>query len=213
MSGRLKRYVGRPNYRELADVKVLRRTSCTKITRSISLKSSTLYRLKILEHADRRVKVRDIGYSKKYDEWREADDIIDLNASDNWDEETESGAELLLGKRELSKFCLFEELVSQIKFSLVFSRKGDPVCSIVISFDTLHFEALIQRSTSNGGKLEVYGLSSLSKLDLLGEQWYVRGINSAGDFCYIEPGTVKFFLKCQCQKLDFQQQDDGTMET
>ena len=102
MSGRPKRYVGRPNYRELADVKVPRRVSCTKINRNISSKSSTLYRLKILERADRRVKVRYIGYSKKYDEWREADDIIDLNASDNSDEETESGAESLSGKRELS---------------------------------------------------------------------------------------------------------------
>ena len=62
--------------------------------------------------------MRYIGYSKKYDEWREADDIIDLNASNNSDEETESGAESLSGKRELSKFCLFEELASQIKFSL-----------------------------------------------------------------------------------------------
>ena len=39
--------------------------------------SSTLYRLKILERANKRVKVRYIGYSKKYDEWREANDIID----------------------------------------------------------------------------------------------------------------------------------------
>ena len=118
------------------------------------------------------------------------------------------------GKGSCLKFCLFEELASQIKLSLVSSRKGDPVCSIVMSFDTLHFEALIRRGASNGGKREVYGLSSLSKLDdLLGERWYVRGINSVEDFCYIEPGTVKFYLKCQRQKLDFQLQDDGTMKT
>ena len=121
MSGRPKRSVGRPNYRELADVKVPRRTSCAKIIGDISSKSSTLYRLKILERDDRRVKVRYIGYSKKYDEWRKADDVIE---SDNSDEETESGAKSLLGKRQLSKFCLFEELASQIKYSLVSNRKG-----------------------------------------------------------------------------------------
>ena len=214
MSGRPKRSVGRRNYRELADVKVPRRTSCAKINGDISSKSSTLYRLKILERDDRRVKVRYIGYSKKYDEWRKADDVIDLSESDNSDEETESGAKSLLGKRQLSKFCLFEELASQIKYSLVSNRKDDPICSIVMSFDTLHFEALIRRGTGSGGKLEVYGLSSLSKFDdLLGERWYIRGVNSAGDFCYIEPGTVKFYLKCQRQKLDFQIQDDGTMKT
>ena len=30
------------------------------------------------------------GYSRKYDEWRKADDIVDLNDSDNLDEETVS---------------------------------------------------------------------------------------------------------------------------
>ena len=85
-----------------------------------------------------------------------------------------------------------------------------------MSFDSLHFEALIRRGARNGtkGKCEVYGLSSLSKLDdLLGERWYMRGLNSAGDFCYIEPGTVKFYLKCQRQKIDFQLQDDDIMKT
>ena len=85
-----------------------------------------------------------------------------------------------------------------------------------MSFDSLHFEALIRHSVRNGtkGKREAYGLSSLSKLDdLLGERWYMRGLNSAGDFCYIEPGTVKFYLKCQHQKFDFQLQNDGSMKT
>ena len=213
MSGRPKRSVSRPNYCELADVKIPRRTPSTKVNRATSSESSTLYRLKILERDDRnqRVKVRYVGYSRKYDEWRKADDIVDLNESDNSDEETVS----LLGS-QLSKFCLFEELACQIKSSLMSNRKGDPVCCIVMSFDTLHFEALSRRGARNGtkGKQEIYGLSSLSKLDdLLGERWYMRGLNSAGDFCYIEPSTVKFYLKHQRQKIDFQLQDDGTMKT
>ena len=118
------------------------------------------------------------------------------------------------GKGSYLSFVFSKNLRAKLNSPLVSGRKGDPVCSIVVSFDTLRFEALIRRGASNGGKWEVYGLSSLSKLDdLLGERWYVRGINSAGDFCYIEPGTVKFYLKCQCQKLDFQLQDDSTMKT
>ena len=159
------------------------------------------------------MKVRYIGYGRKYDEWRKTDDIIDLNEDCNSDEETSP----LLGSNQLSKFCLFEELACRIKSSLVSNIKADPVCSIVMSFDSLHFEALIRRGTRNGGargRQEVYGLSSLSKLnDLLGERWYMRGLNSAGDFCYIEPGTVRFYLKCQSQKIDFQLQNDGTMKT
>lgn len=214
MSGRQKRSISRPNYCELADVKVPRRTRSTKI-KADSSESSTLYRLKILERDDenKRVKVRYIGYSRKYDEWRKADDIVEVNESDSrLDEETSS----LLGWNQLSKFCLFEELACQIKSLLVSNRKADPVCSIVMSFDSLHFEALIRRGARNGtkGKWELYGLSSLSKLDdLLGERWYLRGLNSAGDFCYVEPGTVKYYMKSQNKKTDFQLQDDGTMKT
>ena len=56
-----------------------------------------------------RVKVRYIGYARKYDKWRKADDIVDLNESDNNSDEKASS---LLGSYQLhlSKFCLFEEL-------------------------------------------------------------------------------------------------------
>ena len=51
-----------------------------------------------------RVKLRYIGYGRKYDEWRKADDIIDLNENDNSDEKVS----LLLGgyQLQLLKFCL-----------------------------------------------------------------------------------------------------------
>ena len=145
MSGRTKHSVSRLNYCELADIKVPRRTPSTKVNKATLSESSTLYRLKILEHDDRnqRVKVRYVGYSRKYDGWRKADDIVDLNESDNSSDEE---ASLLLGRSQLSKFCLFEELACQIKSSLMSNRKADPVCSIVMSFDTLHFEAMEQKA-------------------------------------------------------------------
>ena len=78
MSGRPKHSVSRLNYSELADVKVPRRTLSTKVNETTLPKYSTLYRLKILERDEenKRVKVRYIGYSRKYDEWRKADDIL-----------------------------------------------------------------------------------------------------------------------------------------
>ena len=59
---------------------------------------------------------------------------------------------------------------------------------------------------------EVYQFSSLTKLDdLLGEQWYIRGINATGDFCYIQPWSVKYYLKHCIRKVKYQMQADGTI--
>ena len=88
MATRPKRSVSRPNYSELADVRVPR-TRSAKVNKAVD--SSTIYRLNILERDEEngRVKVRYIGYGRKYDEWRKTDDIIDLNEEDcNSDEET-----------------------------------------------------------------------------------------------------------------------------
>ena len=95
------------------------------------------------------------------------------------------------------------------------NRKADPLCSIVMSFDTVHFEGLIRRSIRRnevGGEKEMYGLASLTKLDnLLGEMWYIRGLNDVGDFCYIEPSTVKYYLRSCKGKLDYRLKEDGTI--
>ena len=117
------------------------------------------------------VKVRYIGYGSKYDEWRRLEDIFDLeDSNENSDKPQISDGKLL---SLISKFCLFEELACAIKSSLFSHRKGDPACSIDMSFDSLHFvEALAYRGVvkSRKGSTEMYGLSSLSKLDdLLGE--------------------------------------------
>ena len=63
MSARPKRSVSRLNHCKLADVKVPRRTRCTKVNGASFSESSTLYQLKILEHHDdnNHVKVRYAG--------------------------------------------------------------------------------------------------------------------------------------------------------
>ena len=77
----------------------------------------------------------------------------------------------------------------------------------ILSFNPLHFDSLILRATK-----EVYSLSCLTKLDdLLGDRWYIRGINSAGDFCYVEPDSVRFYLKFLKLKPDFQMKKDSTL--
>ena len=96
------------------------------------------------------------------------------------------------------RFCFYNELRNNIKSMLVAKRKGDPVCTIVMNFDKVYFKGLIRRSVKTNGRRnrDVYQLSSLSKLDdILGERWYVRGLNANGDFCYVQPKAVKYYFK------------------
>ena len=44
-------------------------------------------------------------------------------------------------------------------------------------------------------RVEHYTIDAYSDLDsLLGCNWHYRGLNSAGDFCYVMCGTVEFYL-------------------
>ena len=75
---------------------------------------------------------------------------------------------------------------------------------------TRFFEGLIRRGEKTNGQRnrEVYQLFSLTKLDdILGERWYICGLNITGDFCYVKPRTVKYYLKRGRQ--DYQMQNDG----
>ena len=140
MASRPKRSIARQNYRKLADVKLPKKTfkdNSSKSNSSTLPGASVLYRLRVLESDGDLVKVRYIGYGSKYDEWRRSEDIVNLEDSDeNSDEPLISDGKQL---SPVSKFSLFEELACVIKSSLFSHRKGDPVCSIDMSFDSLHF--------------------------------------------------------------------------
>lgn len=227
-SARPRRSISRLDYRSLADISVPKRTRTS--TKSHSKENSEspdrLYRLRVLEEDKENdlVKVRYIGYSSNYDEWRSRKDVVRLNgdeqgsSSDENDDTnpSESLHGLSVAKR-MKQFCLYEELGSRIKSLLLSYRKADPVCCISMSFDTIYFDGLIRRSANlssrtSHSRRQMYTVPTLTKLDdILGCRWYIRGINAAGDFCFVTPGTVKFYLK-QCKgKIDFQMQADGTL--
>ena len=97
---------------------------------------------------------------------------------------------------------------------MVAKRKGDPVFTIVMNFDKVYFKGHIRHGVKTNGRQnrDVYQLSSLSKLDdILGERWYVCGLNANGDFCYVQPKTVKYYFKTAKQKVDYQMQADGLL--
>ena len=212
----------RLDYSILADVKVPRRTRPTRENESKQSQSSKLYRLKILEEDKDNpdlVKVGYVGYGSEYDEWRSKKDIVSLAGNDDGSEDdpredSEHSDSDLEGPPTMKQFSLYEELAMRIKSMLVSYRKGDPVCCISMSFDTIFFDGLIRRgmvvtSTSRQTK---YTLSSLTKLDdILGRRWYIRGLNTAGDFCYVKPGTVNYYLKYSKGRTEYQLKSDGTL--
>lgn len=65
---------------------------------------------------------------------------------------------------------------------LLSTRKGDQICHINITFDTIYFDRLIRwsKALSKTGRSmsQVYMVRTLSTLDdILGHRWYIRGIN------------------------------------
>ena len=213
MSTRPRHSNSKRNYRKLADVKIPRKSSMVtrsiKSTKVVLPSSDSLYRLKVIEKDDKNgcVKVRYIGYGQGCDEWKLVEDIVELSESSS----IEEASSVTATPWSVGKLCLYKELTYRIKALLCSSRKGNPVCRVIMSFDIVYYEGLIHRGTT-GRKREVYQLSSLTRLDnLLGERWYIRGVNTNGEFCYIQPGSVKYYLK-QCQKkADCQMQADGTI--
>ena len=160
-----------------------------------------------------------MGYGSEYDEWRLMNEIVELSEESGSDEEN-SASSGIFQLPKFNRFCLFEELACRIKSLLSSNRKGDPNCRSIMSFDTVSFDSLIIRSSMLPRneqahvhcKRNVYTVSNLSKFDdLLGERWYIRGLNTAGDFCYIIHNTVRFYLKHTKGKVDYQLLNDGSL--
>ena len=232
-SVRPKRRTTRPDYRKLAYPYVPKRRKISKDTalKTINESSTQLFHLKVIdEDVDKElVKVHYVGYDSRFDEWRLKSDVIDLNKNpqssndiaEGNSEVTENPEEIIVlngpvgsSMSVISKpFSLYEELAYRIK-SLLFSlRKGDPVCCMSMTFDTIHFDGLIRRGILVKGQHAVYTVTNLTKLDdILRHSWYIRGINPAGDFCYIKPGTVRYQLKFMKGQSDFQILEDGTLQ-
>ena len=62
------------------------------------------------------------------------------------------------------------------------------------------------------GWLEESRQSKLTNLDkLLGRRWYIRGVNATGDFSYVKPETLRFYLRKLRSKPDYQWESNGTL--
>jgi len=227
MSQRPKRSVSTVNYTELADVKVptvkKQKRKVMKRTEEPDDRQSTLYRLSIVEENRQEglVKVRYVGYGEEYDEWRLKSEIVNLSSEEEGsscdsDEPVQFTRNFRGPLQSQCSVSQFEELAYRIKALLTSSRKGDPSCRIIMPFDQVSFDALALRcSLVNRNpkcKRQVYKIHDLAKLnDLLGDRWHIRGLNAAGDFCYVMHDTMKLYMKQSQGRPDYQLLDDGTM--
>ena len=197
MSQRLKRSVPQPIYTTLEGKKTPKGNS-----RSVSENEADLHEVGDVENSRFR----------RYSSDSSSDDREEMLESS--DEETDAAVNM-----PAKPFSLLEEVATRIKGALFSNLKGDPVCRIVMPFDKILFEKSLavrgsmQYEQLQAGKSKLYAIPHLSHFnDIFGERWYIRGINVAGDFCYVIPGTAKFYLNQNRRKVDYQLQKDGKLE-
>ena len=124
ISTRLRCSGSKRNYRELADIKIPRKSSVvsriTKSTKVVPPSTDNLYRLNIIEKDDENghVKVRYIGYGQEFDEWRLTEDIMELSESSSTDKASSVTATLW----SVERLCLYKEL-AYTKNLLIKSRR------------------------------------------------------------------------------------------
>ena len=217
MTEHLRRSASHPNYAELADVRVPKRRRIANngihAVRDV-MDDPLQHRLEIIEedaeNSDR-VKVRYIGYSSKYDEWRTRNEIVELSENDtDDDDEQPSMASSSRGSSTTMTpappYSLVLLVAQTIKDLLIPSRRGSPTCSFVMPFDKVVFDSLAIRGVLAQRcrvhrHIQFHALAGLTIC--LG---YIRGLNVAGDFCYVIPGSVEFYLRQRKGRANYQVQ-------
>ena len=118
--------------------------------------------------------------SAKYDEWRSADEVLDI--PNCYLENTPEG-----------KAFFLQQLKIAIKESLHGQRKVDSIVNIELPIQKDLFHELALHGKRAQSRL--YYIQSLVAFDsLLEEGWHWRIFNSQGDFAFVTPNTISFRL-------------------
>lgn len=161
-------------------------------------KKSELYPVEVVERdaQSKRVKLHYTGYGSSDDEWRDEDDIV---------QPRQDPTHLIT-----ATFNLYQELALKIKMILQSTRRSNPEVRIVMDFDRVQFDGGIKQAGTlkSRNRVEKYTIKNYSDLDeFLGSKWYIRGLNSRGDFCYAILKTVCFYLSRKRPLVDFYPED------
>lgn len=177
------------------------RTAKTPHSSDSTTDRDKLYRIRIVEEDGDRFKVHYIGYSRKEDEWKTRDELIVLpqDAGDGDQDEATTATSEDVTCTVWQPFSLYRELGNRIKCSLQSSRKDSPMVKIDLPFDKLLFDGGLAKVGTKKRvyyKQQRYSIKSYKDLDpLLGSGWHWRGLNEAGDFCFVILTTLEYYIK------------------
>ena len=155
------------------------------LTRKEPKMTDNLYPISVLddEHDSKgRIRIHYIGYGHEFDEWREPTELVNV------------ASPCVLSE----KYDLHQDLALRIKSTLTASRKSNPCIKILMPFDELVFsEGLAAKGYihSTTRRIAHYRITQYSDLnELLGEGWHFRGLNAIGDYCFVVPNTIEYYL-------------------
>lgn len=161
-----------------------------------------LYEVEVIEidKAANRVKLHFKGYSEKYDEWRPYDEMkLTVIRFEQMSKPTDASFD-----DRLQSFC--KRLYREIKRKLYSGRREDPEVRIEVPCDEDVFSrsiAMVAFKSTERNKV-IYRLHSNEKLDeCIGLKWSERIMNENGDFAFVVPGTVRFWLASRNPIVEF----------
>ena len=195
-TGRL-RSKRRINYREASDVRLPR-------AERVQARSDKLFPVEVVKKEDKRVKVHYVGFSTKYDEWREECEIESVCTSETSPEAANSENTVCDGC-SFEPFSLHNYLKVKIKQSLSCTRKSSPEVRLVMPFDAITFNGglrLLGTQSKKAQGIQHYTIKHYQDLNpLIGKNWHYRGLNVNGDYGYVILETVDFYLR-KCKPLE-----------
>lgn len=166
-----------------------------------------LYPLRIVEEDDEQqlVKVHYEGFSSRFDEWRAKNDIVEISTYESEVDNEEDPANIESEPDgPISPFNPYHELLVNIKSSLTSTRKKSTHVRVRMPFDKLLFDGGLKARGVNAGcgKYTIMQYSDLH--DILGADWYFRGLNEHGDFCYVTLQSIRYYIYKRRPLIDYQ---------
>jgi len=199
---------GKSNYCDLTkcDVRIGRRAQ-----RKTTTVRNGLYPVEILEACGDRVKVHYVGYSKKYDEWKERGDVEDISTRP---EDTSTRPEPSDTVPLYRPYSFYDDLKFRVKKSITCSLHTSPKVKITMPVDVLLFNGGLKMAGTPikmVGGVQYYGIHKYRDINhLLGDNWHYRGLNNQGDYGYAIRNTVQFYVKKYRPLIEYVPSSNGS---
>ena len=145
------------------------------------------------------MKVHYIGYSTRYDEWKDASEVEDITPSNTTTTTTATRSTEQPPTVVYRPYSFYENLRVQIKQSMICSRKRSPNIKIRMPIDVMMFNGGLKMAGYPENRVrgvQCYKIEHYRDLDsLLGKNWHFRGLNDGGDYGYVILSSVLFYIK------------------